>query len=81
MGLRSLCIGTAIIHKTLLFQELSWYLCCKKCTQSKPREICSVFHSDVVICVLVLAGIELIFLVAGTVLCFGFTVRIMVITH
>ena len=33
-------------------------------------------------CVLVSAGIELIFfLVAGTVLCFGFSVRIMLITH
>ena len=32
--------------------------------------------------VLVLAGIELIFfLVAGTVLCFGFSVRMMLITH
>ena len=32
--------------------------------------------------VLVSAGIELIFfLVAGTVLCFGFSVRIMLITH
>ena len=34
------------------------------------------------IVVLVSAGIELIFfLVAGTVLCFGFSVRIMLITH
>jgi len=38
--------------------------------------------SIVYTCVLVLAGIELIFfVVAGIVLCFGFRMRIMLITH
>ena len=42
----------------------------------------TTFNSEIKLFVLVSAGTELtFFLVAGTVLCFGFSVRMMLITH
>ena len=67
----------------VLLKDITFsFACYNTCTHEETLALRTVILSKRYTLVLASAGIELIvFLVAGTVLCFGFSVRITLITH
>ena len=80
--LRKLILRLKLISYHLSLQKVKAVVRCREQYKGPEAHQNRINTVEVFITVLVSAGIELIFfLVAGTVLCFGFSMRRMLITH